>query len=98
MKKVGTMVGSSVFQFIDGVTHETFETDDQFRTGRITAMVAGKVKITWTDADGGQRYEYVRKGEITKIERETYILGKVWDGTFSGHEVPLFTNRVISGV
>lgn len=80
--KGGHMYDKAIFQFIDGISLETFETDEQFRSGRIGTKVGNKVRITW---DGTNTYEYVPVAEITKIDRDTYIWDKVWNGTETGH-------------
>lgn len=73
--------GDSVFVFVDGVSVETFQKDEDFRSGTITTVVAGKVRIEWdgtvsTDSRrfGAKEYVYVDKSRLTRIERGTWVL------------------------
>lgn len=75
--------GESVFVFVDGVTVETFEKDEDFRSGTVTSVVAGKVRIEWDETvsvvRGGRsvlvaKYEYVPAVRLTRVERETWVL------------------------
>jgi hypothetical protein len=73
----------SVFQLISGVTVETFKTDEEFRSGRVHSIVAGKARIVW---DGTGAYEYLTVDDSwTRPENHTIVIGTVWDGTESGH-------------
>lgn len=73
--------GSVVFVFIDGVTHETFTKDEEFRSGTVGVEIANKVRIAWDAPQEGDMtnksgiaYEYVEKSRLTKIAHKTYVL------------------------
>lgn len=55
----------TVIQFMNGKTVETFETDEDIRTGRKTNELAGKTRIVW-DADGS--YEWVKSDTLVKLD------------------------------
>lgn len=89
--KVGIMgniipkTGNTVFQFIEGITYETFETDDEMRIGTIKDMCAGKARIEWIATD---RIEYVKVDEtwirLTE-DKSSIVITTPWDGRESGH-------------
>lgn len=73
--------GDSVFVFNEGITVETFEKDEDFRSGTVTTIVAGKVRVEWdgtvsTDPRrfGRKEYEYIEKSRFTRIEKNTWVL------------------------
>lgn len=78
--------GDSVFVFNEGITVETFEKDEDFRSGMVTTVVAGKVRVEWdgtvsTDSRrfGAKEYEYVAKSRFTRIEKNTWVLDHMSD-------------------
>lgn len=80
---MASLINSSVFEFVDGTSYETFEKDEDFRSGTITATLGGKVRVEWdgevrTDKFhfGANAYEWVDKSLLTKIDRETYVLAR----------------------
>lgn len=77
--------GDSVFQFIEGVTVETFERDEEFRGGTITDIVAKKVRIRWIYADGTETYEYLVRDMLDKVDIGTVVVETPWNGEKSGH-------------
>lgn len=76
--------GDAVFVFVEGVTPETFEKDEEFRSGTVTTVVAGKVRVRWDSPITpkmseefvlyGNDYVYVEKGRLTRIEKNTWVL------------------------
>lgn len=73
----------SVFVFVDGVSVETFEKDEDFRSGMVSRVVAGKVRIEWDETvsvmRGGMsvlvpKYEYVACDRFTRVNPNTWVL------------------------
>lgn len=55
----------TVIQFVTGKTVETFERDEDFRTGRKTDELAGKTRIQWEADDS---YEWVKSDLLVKLD------------------------------
>lgn len=75
----------SVFQFIEGITDETFESDNEYRIGTIDylpAKNAQTVRIVWMSTD---RFEYVKVDMLRKVDKDLYVLDIVWSGLETGH-------------
>jgi len=54
-----------VVQFKNGKTVETFDSDEDVRTGRKTNELAGKTRVVW-DADSS--YEWVKSDKLVKLD------------------------------
>jgi len=54
-----------VVQFLNGKTAETFESDEDVRTGRKTNELAGKTRIVW---DLGMQVEWVKSDKLVKLD------------------------------
>lgn len=63
-------VGNEVIQLKSGVSVETIERDEDYRTGRIAAKVADRIKIAW---NGTNEYIYVNADELDKVDSSTYV-------------------------
>lgn len=63
-------LGLTVIQLKSGITVETIEADEDYRTGRIAAKVANRVKVAW---DGTNEYIYVNADELVKADSSTLI-------------------------
>lgn len=60
----------TVIQLKSGITVETIEADEDYRTGRIAAKVANRVKIAWNGTD---EYIYVNADEFDKMDNSTLV-------------------------
>lgn len=78
--------GDSVFQFIEGVTYETFESDEEMRCGTIRTVYSFqpiRVEIEWTATS---RREILKVDETwVKLDKGTIVIETAWDGFNSGH-------------
>lgn len=84
MGQIAFKDGNTVFQFVAGITEETLETDNQYRSGTITGKVGPKVRIRW---NGTMRYEYVTLDDCRRMDKDTIVWEKPWDGMETGHTV-----------
>lgn len=66
----------TVIQLKSGITVETIESDEDYRTGHIAAKVANRVKVAWT---GTNDYIYVNADELVKADNTTLIYTKPLD-------------------
>lgn len=55
----------TVVQFVSGKSAETFERDEDFRTGIKTNELAGKTRIQWESDD---KYEWVKSDLLVKLD------------------------------
>ena len=69
MRKSG-IEGMTVIQLKNGVTVETINSDEDYRTGEITAKVVNRVRIVW---EGTNEYIYVDLGMLRKVDKDTFV-------------------------
>lgn len=61
----------TVIRFKSGITAETFNSDDDFRTGTKTQELAGKSRIQWDEPisdDSDNRVEWVKSDMLVKLD------------------------------
>jgi len=59
----------TVIQWLNGKNAETFESDNDFRTGTYGRELAGKVRISWDDTN---EVEWVKSDKLRKLDKANF--------------------------